>query len=220
MVIKRAKKITTIIFSYFLFFLNIKLFNIFHKLDKKKIMKKILFILIIVLTTSCKSSINYLKDGEFKELKMPYSVKDYPDSSEEFYSIVNASGTNLNINRNRALLEAKTYLSGRIKTIINSVANQKLSFNNDIESEEFDQKATSVSNQSIQKIIKVDSKIYKQKSGDKYDLWVVYKVSLDDVVTIINDSVLGFDISTDDISNVIDETVDDISNAIDETVNN
>ena len=35
MVIKRAKKITTIIFSYFLFFLNIKLFNIFHKLDKK-----------------------------------------------------------------------------------------------------------------------------------------------------------------------------------------
>ena len=138
-------------------------------------MKKILLILIIVLITSCKSSINYLKDGEFKELKMPYSVKDYPDSSEEFYSIVNASGTNLNINRNRALLEAKTYLSGRIKTIINSVANQKLSFSNDIESEEFDQKATSISNQSIQKIIKVDSKVYKQKSGDKYDLWVVYK---------------------------------------------
>ena len=183
-------------------------------------MKKILFILIIILNTSCKSSINYLKDGEFKELKMPYSVKDYPDSSEEFYSIVNASGTNLNINRNRALLEAKTYLSGRIKTIINSVANQKLSFSNDIESEEFDQKATSISNQSIQKIIKVDSKIYKQKSGDKYDLWVVYKVSLDDVVAIINDSVLGFDISTDDISNVIDETVNDISNVVEETVNN
>jgi hypothetical protein len=95
-----------------------------------------------------------------------------------------------------------------------------LSFSNDIESEEFDQKATSISNQSIQKIIKVDSKVYKQKSGDKYDLWVVYKVSLDDVVTIINDSVLGFDISTDDISNAIDETVNDISNVIDETVNN
>ena len=80
---------------------------------------------------------------------MPFQVKDYPDSAEEFYSIVNATGANMNINRNRALLEAKAYLSGRIKTVMNTVANQKLSFSNDNESEAFDQKATSISKQSI-----------------------------------------------------------------------
>ena len=167
-------------------------------------MKKIILLTLVILFCSCKS-INYLKEGDFKEVKMPFQVKDYPDSAEEFYSIVNATGANMNINRNRALLEAKAYLSGRIKTVMNTVANQKLSFSNDNESEAFDQKATSISKQSIEKIIKVDSKIYREKSGDKYDFWVVYKVALDDVIGLINDSDLGLNINSDDISSALKE---------------
>ena len=60
---------------------------------------------------------------------MPFQEKDYPDSENAFFSIQNAKGQNLNLIRNRVLLAAKTDLAGKIKTAINTVANQNLSFN-------------------------------------------------------------------------------------------
>jgi len=149
---------------------------------------------------SCKS-LKYTKAEDLKEIKMPFEESDYEDTNREFFSIQSAKGQNMNINRNRALMAAKTDLSGRIKTIINTIANQSLQFNNAMESETFDQKSTSVSVQAIEKILKVDSKTLRQKDGNLYDYWVVYKVSLDDVATLINASNLGFNVSSDQIYN-------------------
>ena len=53
-------------------------------------------------------------------------------------------------------------------------------------------KSTSISQQSMAKILKVDSKTLRQKDGKKYDYWVVYTVELDDVVALINANDLGF----------------------------
>ena len=132
---------------------------------------------------------------------MPFQEKDYPDSEKEFYSIQNAKGTNMNINRNRVLMAAKTDLSGKIKTIISTIANQELEFDNSNESESFDNKATSISQQSMVKIVKIDSKTFREKDGDKYDYWAVYKVELDDVINLINDSNLGFIVDSDSFYN-------------------
>ena len=163
-------------------------------------MKKYIFLLVVIAVglSSCKS-LNYMKEEDLKEIKMPFEEEDYPDTEIEFHSIQNATGQNMNLNRNRALMSAKTDLSGKIKTIISSIANQQLQFANANESEAFDQKATSISQQSIEKLIKVDSKTLRQKEGDAYDYWVVYKVSLDDVISLINSSDLGFIVKSDQI---------------------
>ena len=123
---------------------------------------------------------------------MPFEESDYRDNSSQFYSIQNAVGENMNLNRSRALTAAKADLSGKIKTIMGNLANQELEFNNGNERESFDQKSTSISQQSMSKILKVDSKTLRQKDGKKYDYWVVYTVELDDVVALINANDLGF----------------------------
>lgn len=163
-------------------------------------MKKYIFLLLVTAVglSSCKS-LNYMKEEDLKEIKMPFEEEDYPDTEIEFHSIQSAEGQNLNLMRNRALMSAKTDLSGRIKTIIGSIANQELQFANANESESFDQKATSISQQSIEKIIKVDSKTLRQKDGDGYEFWVVYKVSIEEVISLLNSSNLGFIVNSDQL---------------------
>jgi len=159
-------------------------------------------IIIIILTIgfasfSCKT-LNYAKEEESKEIKLPFEKKDYPDSETEFYSIQNAKGEVLNIIRSRLIMASKTDLSQRIKTNIISIATQELQFKNSNESEEFNSKAESISKQSMTKIILVDTKVLKQKEGDDYDMWTVYKIELDDVVELINDSNIGLTVDIDD----------------------
>lgn len=163
-------------------------------------MKNFLFPLIATLfvVTSCKS-LNYVKEENLVSIKMPFEEKDFMDTDVEFYTIQNAVGQNMNINRNRVLMAAKTDLSGKIKTVINSVATQKLTFKNFNESESFDAKAITISQQSIEKVIKVDSKILRRKDDKLYDYWAVYKVSLEDVTNLINSAELGFLVSPDDL---------------------
>ena len=91
-------------------------------------------------------------------------------------------------------------MSGKIKTMINSIGNQNLSFDNGNERETFDQKSTTISKQSIDKIIKVDSKTFKKENDNSYDYWVVYKVKLEDVIPLINSENIGFEINKKMIS--------------------
>ena len=80
----------------------------------------------------------------------------------QFYSIQNAVGENMNLNRSRALMAAKADLSGKIKTIMGNLANQELEFTNGNERESFDQKSTTVSNLSMAKIM-LKEKVWKTR---------------------------------------------------------
>lgn len=166
---------------------------------KNFILKKISYTMVILLLVGC-GTFNYVKEENLQSVKMPFQENDYKDNEEEFFTIQNATGTNMNIIRNRVLLASKTDLSGKIKTMINSIGNQNLSFDNGNERETFDQKSTSISKQSIDKIVKVDSKTFKKKNDNSYDYWVVYKVKLEDVIPLLNSQNLGFDINTQMIS--------------------
>ena len=181
----------------------------FKFINKFLIMKNniLLFVFTLIVFNSCKS-LNYIKEDNLTEIKMPFKEKKFPDTEVEFHSIQNAKGDNMNINRNRALMAAKTDLSGKIKTVISTIARQELKFNNSQETEIFDQKAASISQQSISKLIKVDSKTYREKEGDIYDYWVVYKVYLEDVSQLINSSNLGFIVNSEKIFQNIQQTND------------
>ncbi len=153
---------------------------------------------IFFLASSCKS-LKYTKEEDLKNIKMPFQEKDYPDSENAFFSIQNAKGLKLNLMRDRVTLAAKNDLANRILTTINTIAEQSLSFINEEEKESFESRAKSISTQSMSKVMKVDSKTLREKKGDQYDYWAVFKLSLEDVTNLINNSNLGFDVSSEQL---------------------
>ena len=157
----------------------------------KKIALFMSMMLIITSFTSCKT-FNYMKEENLSKVKnVPFQEKDYPNTDKEFFTIQSVRGSNMNINRNRALMAAKTVLTNQIQFGIESVAEQELSFEDSNQREAFNQKSTAISNLSIAKVMLIDSQILRENEGVDYDYWVVYKVLLDDVVKVINDSDLG-----------------------------
>ena len=170
----------------------------------KKILSLITLMFVITSTSSCKS-FNYMKEENLSKVtNLPFEKKDYPDNEKEFYIITSVRGTNMNINRNRALMAAKTLLAGEIKTGLVNLAEQTLSADqNNNELEAFQQKSTSVSNLSIEKIMLVDSKILRENDGDAYDYWVVYKVAVKEVVDIVNNSDLGITVNPSQLLNAV-----------------
>lgn len=161
----------------------------------KKLVSYIALILIVTAFSSCKS-LNYMKEENLSKVRnIPFLEKDYPNTNIEFYTIQNVRGSNMNINRNRALMAAKTVLANQIQFGIMSIAEQELSFEDSNQREAFNQKSIAISNLSIAKVTLIDSQILKEKEGENYDYWVVYKILLDDVVKVINESDLG--ITTD-----------------------
>lgn len=161
----------------------------------KKLVSYIALILFVTSFSSCKS-LNYMKEENLSKVRnIPFLEKDYPNTNIEFYTIQNVRGSNMNINRNRALMAAKTVLANQIQFGIMSIAEQELSFEDSNQREAFNQKSIAISNLSIAKVTLIDSQILKEKEGENYDYWVVYKILLDDVVKVINESDLG--ITTD-----------------------
>jgi hypothetical protein len=151
---------------------------------------------------SCKT-VTYAKEENLVRVVTPFEQKDFPNTVDEFYTIQNAKGNNMNILRNRVLMMAKTQLAGEIKTRILNIANQQLVFNDSLQSEAFDQKSTTISNLSMAKIMLVDSEVLREKDGTDYDYWVVYKILLEDVVEVINSSDLGLKIDGSQILQAI-----------------
>ena len=169
----------------------------------KKLVSYIALILIVTSFSSCKS-LNYMKEENLSKVRnIPFLEKDYPNTNIEFYTIQNVRGSNMNINRNRALMAAKTVLANQIQFGIMSIAEQELSFEDSNQREAFNQKSIAISNLSIAKVTLIDSQILKEKEGENYDYWVVYKILLDDVVKVINESDLGIKTDPTQLLNAI-----------------
>jgi hypothetical protein len=163
-------------------------------------MKKIIFIGIAFsfVLFSCKT-LNYAKEENKKEVKLPFEKKDYPDTDIEYYSIENAEGPILSILRSQVLTQAKNVLSQRISSKINGIADIELQSMNSNQKIQFKNKSQQIVNQSMTKVKLVDTKVFrqKQKDGDDYDFWAVYKIEIDDVVELVNQSDLGFSVDND-----------------------
>ena len=150
-----------------------------------------------------------MKEENLSKVKnVPFEEKDYPNTDEEFFTIVSVRGSNMNINRNRALMSAKTVLANQIKFGIESVADQELSFEDSNSREAFNQKSTAISNLSIAKVMLIDSQILRENEGVDYDYWVVYKVLIDDVVKVINESDLGITVDPSQLLNAVNTDED------------
>ena len=139
-------------------------------------------ILLTVLIAGCSPRINVFKDldqKKFIEIKTPFEEKNYKSTPEEFFQIVNTKSETINMAKQRNLLSAKSLLSNKINTYIQSSADQILKFSSDKEIEVFNSKSKSFSSNLIDKVKLLDSKIYKTKDN-KYEYWAVYSVKVND----------------------------------------
>jgi hypothetical protein len=167
-------------------------------------MKRIILMLtvsIFLFSYGCK--VKYVKETGAKEMKEPFKAKNFQDTDTEFYSIRNSVGTNLNAIKAEALAAAQADFSQRIVVALKSIAKLKLSNKDKISTSDFNLKLNAIGDNSIKKIKIVDSEIYtrgnqKGNTKTKYDYWAVYKVNLDEVVKLANNSSLGFEVTEDD----------------------
>ena len=161
-------------------------------------------IIIIILTIgfasfSCKT-LNYAKEEEKKTVKLPFEQKDYPNTDKEIFSIQNTKGKTLSILRTRILLLAKADFSQLIKSKIQNIATLEQSSTLSQESEIFNLKVDEIANSSMTLIKLVDSEVLRQKKedGDEFDMWSVFKIDVDAVKELINNSNIGFTVDNDD----------------------
>ena len=161
-------------------------------------------IIIIILTIgfasfSCKT-LNYAKEEEKKKVKLPFEQKDYPNTDKELFSIQNTKGETLSILRTRILLQAKADFSQLIKSKIQNIATLEQSSTLSQESEIFNLKVDEIANSSMALIKLIDSEVLRQKKedGDEYEMWSVFKIDVDAVIELINNSNIGFTVDNDD----------------------
>jgi cell wall-associated NlpC family hydrolase len=145
---------------------------------------KISGLIFLTLVMSC-SIQKPLTEQSKDELKLPFNKKNYPDTHQSFFVIVNAVGTNLNAVKSQALADAQFNLAQRALSIIESHLEIKLS-NADEQSKSIS-KLNSISKSDVfaNKIVLVENKSFIKENG-KYDYWAVFSVSLEDVTKIIN----------------------------------
>ena len=172
-------------------------------------MKKITLITALITfmfsLTSC-NTVKYAKEENLVNVVEPIERSDYPDTENEFYSIQNVIGKDMAINRAEAQMAAKAELALKIQTAVSAIARQQLSSLSDGVNEKqqqnvFDQRALSVSQLSIAKVMLLDSKLLRDRETENYDYWVIYKVLLEDVVQVINESDLGITVNSSDLFN-------------------
>ena len=170
-------------------------------------MKKIISITVLTIfmfsLMSC-NTVKYAKEQNLVNVVEPIERSDYPDTEDEFYSIQNVIGKDMTINRAEAQMSAKTELALKIQTAVSAIARQQLSSLSDGDNAKqiqnaFDQRALSTSQLSIAKVMLIDSKLLRDRESQNYDYWVVYKVLLDDVVEVINQSDLGISVNSLDL---------------------
>tara|TARA_X000000950_G_C13864036_1_gene639950 strand:+ start:570 stop:1094 length:525 start_codon:yes stop_codon:yes gene_type:complete len=159
---------------------------------------------VFMLSLMSCNTVKYAKEENLVNVVEPIERSEYPDTENEFYSIQNVIGKDMTINRAEAQMSAKTELSLKIQTSISAIARQQLSSLSDgVNAKQtqnaFDQRALSTSELSIAKLMLVDTKLLRDRESQNYDYWVVYKVLLDDVVEVINQSDLGISVNSLDL---------------------
>ena len=137
-------------------------------------------LVIFISIASCKS-LNYMKEEDLREIQLPFEAKNFPNTNESFFSIENAKGTNLSVLRNMVQMQAKVVLANALKFKIGGITEQGQSGSEGQTSASFQQKATSIIDQSIEKIKLIDSKTLKDYKTGEYEYWAVYSIEINDV---------------------------------------
>ena len=152
----------------------------FIKMKKNNIAILASMVLASITLTSCPSSIALTKVDDSREIKLPFSEKEYKTNAEFLRARANGESRDLQGGEMIARHNAEAVLANTIGTAIKGVTEQYLQNTSDNNSNDFSKKfestTRSITNEAISNIKIVDTKTLKKANG-VYDTWMVIEVS-------------------------------------------
>ena len=152
----------------------------FIKMKKNNIAIIASMVLASITLVSCSSSIALTKVDDSREIKLPFSEKEYKTNAEFLRARANGESRDLQGGEMIARHNAEAVLANTIGTAIKGVTEQYFQNTSDNNSNDFSNKfestTRSITNEAISNIKIVDTKTLKKANG-VYDTWMVIEVS-------------------------------------------
>lgn len=152
----------------------------FIKMKKNNIAIIASMVLASITLVSCSSSIALTKVDDSREVKLPFSEKEYKTNAEFLRARANGESRDLQGGEMIARHNAEAVLANTIGTAIKGVTEQYFQNTSDNNSNDFSKKFESttrtITNEAVSNIKIVDTKTLKKANG-VYDTWMVIEVS-------------------------------------------
>ena len=152
----------------------------FIKMKKNNIAIIASMVLASITLVSCSSSIALTKVDDSREVKLPFSEKEYKTNAEFLRARANGESRDLQGGEMIARHNAEAVLANTIGTAIIGVTEQYFQNTSDNNSNDFSKKfestTRSITNEAVSNIKIVDTKTLKKANG-VYDTWMVIEVS-------------------------------------------
>ena len=152
----------------------------FIKMKKNNIAIIASMVLASITLVSCSSSIALTKVDDSREVKLPFSEKEYKTNAEFLRARANGESRDLQGGEMIARHNAEAVLANTIGTAIKGVTEQYFQNTSDNNSNDFSNKFESttrtITNEAVSNIKIVDTKTFKKANG-VYDTWMVIEVS-------------------------------------------
>jgi len=152
----------------------------FIKMKKNNIAIIASMVLASITLVSCSASIALTKVDDSREVKLPFSEKEYKTNAEFLRARANGESRDLQGGEMIARHNAEAVLANTIGTAIKGVTEQYFQNTSDNNSNDFSKKfestTRSITNEAISNIKIVDTKTLKKANG-VYDTWMVIEVS-------------------------------------------
>ena len=152
----------------------------FIKMKKNNIAIIASMVLASITLVSCSSSIALTKVDDSREVKLPFSEKEYKTNAEFLRARANGESRDLQGGEMIARHNAEVVLANTIGTAIKGVTEQYFQNTSDNNSNDFSKKfestTRSITNEAVSNIKIVDTKTLKKANG-VYDTWMVIEVS-------------------------------------------
>lgn len=152
----------------------------FIKMKKNNIAIIASMVLASITLVSCSSSIALTKVDDSREVKLPFSEKEYKTNAEFLRARANGESRDLQGGEMIARHNAEAVLANTIGTAIKGVTEQYFQNTSDNNSNDFSKKfestTRSITNEAVSNIKIVDTKTLKKANG-VYDTWMVIEVS-------------------------------------------
>jgi hypothetical protein len=152
----------------------------FIKMKKNNIAIIASMVLASITLTSCFTTTPLSKVEESREVKLPFSEKEYKTNAEFLRATKNGESRDLQGSEMIARHNAEALLANTISAAIKGVTEQYFQNTSDNNSNDFSNKFESttrtITNEAVSNIKIVDTKTFKKANG-VYDTWMVIEVS-------------------------------------------
>lgn len=132
------------------------------------------------MVSSCSSTVPLSKVQESREIKLPFSEKEFKSNAEFLRVVAHGESASSTLAEKIAMQNAQTNMATRISSLVKNVTEDYSKNISDANSNEFtssfETQGRVITNESLSMVNVLDKKVLL-KSNNIYDIWVVIEVS-------------------------------------------